>query len=248
MFVFTEERTGVALAFTDRHGGVSSGPWESLNLGTSNGDDPDAVRGNHDRVAGAFGVPADAMARMSQVHGDAVHVSDGTSPRIPVADALITTTPGLALLVRAADCLPVLMADTEAAVAGAAHAGRPGLACAVAPATVAAMRERGASAITAWLGPRVCGRCYEVPQAMRAEVAAVAPSAWSETTWGTPALDIAAGVRAQLEALGVDVVDLADAVGRSAACTLENEHLYSYRRQGRRSGRLGGLVRLTGPA
>jgi copper oxidase (laccase) domain-containing protein len=76
----------------------------------------------------------------------------------------------------------------------------------------------------------------------------VAPSAWSETTWGTPALDIAAGVRAQLEALGVDVVDLADAVGRSAACTLENEHLYSYRRQGRRSGRLGGLVRLTGPA
>jgi hypothetical protein len=55
-------------------------------------------------------------------------------------------------------------------------------------------------------------------------------------------------VRAQLEALGVDVVDLADAVGRSAACTLENEHLYSYRRQGRRSGRLGGLVRLTGPA
>jgi copper oxidase (laccase) domain-containing protein len=83
---------------------------------------------------------------------------------------------------------------------------------------------------------------------MRAEVAAVAPRAWSETSWGTPALDVGAGVRAQLEALGVHVVDLADAMGRSAACTLENDDLYSYRRQGQRSGRLGGLVRLTGAA
>jgi copper oxidase (laccase) domain-containing protein len=215
VFVFTEDRPGVALAFTDRHGGVSSGPWESLNLGTSNGDDPDLVRSNHERVADAFEVEADAMARMSQVHGAAVHVSDGTSTRIPVADALVTTTPGLALLV---------------------------------PATVAAMRELGATAVTAWLGPRVCGRCYEVPAAMRAEVAAVAPRAWSETSWGTPALDVGAGVRAQLEALGVHVVDLADAMGRSAACTLENDDLYSYRRQGQRSGRLGGLVRLTGAA
>ena len=246
MFVFTEDRPGVALAFTDRHGGVSSGPWESLNLGTSNGDDPELVRRNHGRVADAFGVPAEAMARMSQVHGDVVHVSDGTSTRIPVADALVTTTPGLALLVRVADCLPVLLADAGTAVAGVAHAGRLGLTCAVASATVSAMRERGAAAITAWLGPRVCGRCYEVPAAMRAEVAAVAPRAWSETSWGTPALDVGAGVRAQLEALGVDVVDLADAMGRSKACTLENDDLYSYRRQGQRSGRLGGLVRLTG--
>ena len=248
MFVFTEDRPGVALAFTDRHGGVSSGPWESLNLGTSNGDDPDLVRSNHERVADAFEVEADAMARMSQVHGAAVHVSDGTSTRIPVADALVTTTPGLALLVRAADCVPVLMADAGAGVAGVAHAGRPGLVVSVVPATVAAMRELGATAVTAWLGPRVCGRCYEVPAAMRAEVAAVAPRAWSETSWGTPALDVGAGVRAQLEALGVHVVDLADAMGRSAACTLENDDLYSYRRQGQRSGRLGGLVRLTGAA
>jgi YfiH family protein len=248
VFVFTEDRPGVALAFTDRHGGVSSGPWESLNLGTSNGDDPDLVRSNHERVADAFEVEADAMARMSQVHGAAVHVSDGTSTRIPVADALVTTTPGLALLVRAADCVPVLMADAGAGVAGVAHAGRPGLVVSVVPATVAAMRELGATAVTAWLGPRVCGRCYEVPAAMRAEVAAVAPRAWSETSWGTPALDVGAGVRAQLEALGVHVVDLADAMGRSAACTLENDDLYSYRRQGQRSGRLGGLVRLTGAA
>lgn len=238
----------MTLAFTDRHGGVSSGPWESLNLGSSNGDDPDLVRSNHDRLANAFGVPADAMVRMSQVHGDVVYVSDGTGTRIPVADALVTTTPGLALVVRVADCLPVVLADPGAAVAGVAHAGRQGLVCAVVPATVAAMRERGATAISAWLGPRVCGRCYEVPTAMRAEVTAVAPRAWSETTWGTPALDVGAGVRAQLEALGVDVLDLADVVGRSAACTLENDDLYSYRRQGQRSGRLGGLVRLTGAA
>jgi YfiH family protein len=246
VFVFTESRPGVALAFTDRHGGVSTGAWESLNLGTSNGDDPELVRRNHDLVAGAFGVPPGSMARMSQVHGDVVHVSDGSSDHIPVADALVTTTPRVALLVRAADCLPVVLADPEAGVAGVAHAGRQGLAGSVVPATVAAMLELGATTLTAWLGPRVCGRCYEVPAALRDEVAAVAPRAWSETSWGTPALDVAAGVLAQLHDLGVDTVDVADSLGRSAACTLENDDLFSYRRQGQRSGRLGGLVRLAG--
>jgi YfiH family protein len=243
VFLFHEDRPGVSLAFTDRHGGVSSGPWHSLNLGTSNGDDPVHVARNHDRVAAAF--DTSSLARMSQVHGNAVaHVDEASTADIPVADALVTSRRGLALLVRAADCLPVVLADAEAGVVAVAHAGREGVVRAVVPAAIAAMRELGAAAITGWLGPRVCGACYEVPAAMRDEVTAAVPATWSQTSWGTPAVDVAAGVLAQLRELEVAAVDLADSLGRPAACTVENEDLFSYRRQGQRSGRLGGLVRL----
>ena len=244
MFLFTETRPGVAVAFTDRHGGVSSGPWDSLNLGTKTGDDADSVARNLDRVATAFGVPATSVARMTQVHGHVVHVVEAADHEAPVADALVTTTPDLALLARVADCLPVVLADTAAGVVGIAHAGRQGVVSAVVPAAVAEMRAYGATDITAWLGPRVCGCCYEVPAAMRDEAVAAVPQMWAETSWGTPALDLGAGVHAQLRELGVATVDIADTLGRSAACTLENENLYSYRRQGSESGRLGGLVRL----
>ena len=103
------------------------------------------------------------------------------------------------------------------------------------PAAVARMRDLGAARITAWLGPRVCGACYEVPAALQAQVGAVVPESVSTTSWGTPALDIGAGVRAQLAQLGVEVVDV-------AACTRESPHLYSYRRDGAAAGRFAGLV------
>jgi hypothetical protein len=122
-------------------------------------------------------------------------------------------------------------------VIGAAHAGRPGLVAGVGPATVAAMRELGAEQICAWVGPHVCGSCYEVPAQMRADVAAVVPEAQAETSWGTPSRDVGAGVVAQLRAAGVDVVD-------ASRCTREDDDLYSDRRQGTESGRLAGLVRV----
>jgi len=134
-----------------------------------------------------------------------------------------------------ADCVPLLLADVDRRVVAAAHAGRPGLVAGIVPATVARMRELGAARIVAWLGPSVCGRCYEVPADMREQVAAAVPASFSETSWGTPAVDVAAGVVAQLEAGGVEVVD-------AFRCTLEDDDLYSYRRQGTASGRLGGLV------
>ncbi|NYV75166.1 laccase domain-containing protein, partial [Streptomyces sp. UH6] len=100
-----------------------------------------------------------------------------------------------------------------------------------------AMTERGAdpSRIVARTGPSVCGRCYEVPERMRAEVAAVEPAAYAETSWGTPAVDVAAGVHAQLERLGVRDV------GRSPVCTMESHDHFSYRRD-RATGRLAGYV------
>ena len=153
---------------------------------------------------------------------------------MPTADGVVTTRDDVALCVRAADCLPVLLAGDG--VIGAAHSGRPGLYAGVVPAAVEAMRELGASRITAVLGPYVCGSCYEVPAEMRAEVAARVPAASAETSWGTPSLDVGAGVRAQLAELGVEVID-------ATRCTIESEDLYSYRRKGRLSG--GGRPRQT---
>jgi polyphenol oxidase len=155
----------------------------------------------------------------------------------PVADGLVTTRDDVVLMVRVADCVPVLLADLDAGVVGAVHAGRPGLVAGVVPRAVATMRELGATHLRAWVGPHVCGACYEVPEGMRADVSAAVPEAYAETSWGTPAVDVGAGVLAQLRSEGVSVVD-------ASRCTLEDEDLFSYRRQGRTSGRLAGLVRL----
>ena len=140
------------------------------------------------------------MATMHQVHGNDVEWVDvaGTQPD---ADALLTDVVGLGLLVRVADCVPVVLAVPDEQLVGVVHSGRLGLVSGVVPAAVDALRERGATRIEAWVGPRVCGRCYELPAAMAESVAAAVPEARSTTSWGTPAADIGAGVVAQLIAL-----------------------------------------------
>lgn len=183
------------------------------------------------------------FARLSQFHGnDVVTVTTvpvaGPLDDVPHADAQVTTLPGVGLMVRVADCVPVLLADATAGVIGVAHAGRLGTQLDIATATVEAMRELGASRITAWIGPYICGRCYEVPAAMQAEIAAAVPETLAETSWGTTALDLGAGVRAQLERAGVTVLE----VGR---CTREDPELHSHRRDGAAAGRLAGLVWLS---
>lgn len=237
MYSHRTSRGPVDLAFTDRFGGVSAVPFDSLNLALGGEDDPDATAANLARLLADF-APGAALADMRQVHGATVATVDGSGDR-PDADGLVTTSPDVVLLVRVADCVPVLLADPDAGVLGVAHAGRPGLAAGVVPATVARMRELGAAEITAWVGPHVCGGCYEVPEAMREEVGDLVPAAVATTTWGTPSLDIGAGIRAQLADAEAAVVDL-------ARCTRESADLYSYRRDGARAGRLGGLVRLRG--
>ncbi len=99
------------------------------------------------------------------------------------------------------------------------------------------MRDLGASTIQAWVGPHICGSCYEVPEAMQQQVASQEPASLSTTSWGTPALDIGAGVRAQLERVGVAVTDV-------SRCTLESPDLYSHRRDGAGAGRLAGVIRM----
>jgi len=236
---------GAHFAFTDRWGGVSAVPYDSLNLGGAVGDDPAAVHANRARAAEALGRDPQRVVWMNQVHGRDTAVVDrpwGQDP-VPAVDALVTTRADLTLAVLTADCVPVLLADPVAGVVAAAHAGRPGLVAGVVPAAVATMTEQGARAdrITAVIGPSVCGKCYEVPAAMRDAVAAVVPEAFATTSWGTPAVDVSAGVRAQLAHAGVRVADA------PAACTLESPDHFSYRRESV-TGRLAGYVWLDGTA
>lgn len=189
-----------------------------------------------DRHLDAIGVECGARpALMNQVHGAEVHVVADGSSLTPVADALVCTMESMALLVRVADCVPVLLADPDRGIIAVAHAGRVGLSLGVVAATVATMRRQGARDIDAWIGPHICGSCYEVPLEMRAEVAAAAPASFAVTRKGTPALDIGAGVASQLHALGcrTTVID---------GCTLEDARWPSYRRDGAAAGRMAGVI------
>ncbi|WP_175408887.1 peptidoglycan editing factor PgeF [Streptomyces sp. TRM64462] len=231
---------GAHFAFTDRWGGVSAVPYAELNLGGAVGDDPAAFRTNRKLAAEHLGIDPGLVVWMNQVHGRDVAVVDGPWPaeaEVPQGDAVVTARRGLPLAVLTADCVPVLLADPVAGVAASAHAGRPGMVAGVVPAAVETMITLGAepSRIVARTGPAVCGRCYEVPEAMRDEVAAVEPAARAETSWGTPAVDVVAGVHAQLERLGVQDRQA------SPVCTRESDDHFSYRRD-RTTGRLAGYV------
>ncbi|WP_299556016.1 peptidoglycan editing factor PgeF [uncultured Tateyamaria sp.] len=150
--------------FFTRKGGASSGIFAGLNCGTGSSDQTEIVAINRSRVAEAIGVNAEKLASVHQVHSsDAVHVTTAPDPK-PKADGLVTATPGLALSVLTADCQPVLFADADAKVIGAAHAGWKGAQTGIMEATVNAMVDLGAARerIHAVIGPTISQRAYEV--------------------------------------------------------------------------------------
>jgi len=174
---------------------------------------------------------------MNQCQGSDIVVVDGPwDGEAPKADGVVTTSTDLALAVLVADCTPVLLVDQVAGVAAAVHAGRPGMMSGIVGLAVDAMTDLGARSIRATVGPSVCGRCYEVPESMRAQAASISPSAAATSWQGTPAIDVAAGVVEQLRARSV-------AVQRISGCSRELEQLFSFRRQ-HRTGRYAGVVRL----
>lgn len=251
MFAVRESRRGTAgtvdIAFTDRFGGRSGGPFASLDLSASAPGRAEEIARNLAALASAFGVAR--FARMRQVHGADVRIVDVNDVRrmnagAPVVDApvpiepsdgLVTDQPGVALCVLAADCAPVVLCDADAGVVAVAHAGRQGVVAGIIAATTAAMRDLGATRIDAFVGPSICSGCYEVPAAMREEVASVEPAAFSTTRWGTPSVDVPGAVTSQLRVAGCQVTDL-------ARCTMESADLYSYRRDGANAGRHAGIV------
>jgi YfiH family protein len=221
--------------FTTRQGGVSAPPWDSLNLAVHVDDAHGKVMRNRQLLTEQLGV--DGLAFGKQVHGKGVRLvrslSNKTSRGLDDTDGLVTTTPGLALVMMGADCLPVLLAADG--VVGAAHVGRPGLVKGVLLEVVRLMREQGAGAISAVLGPGICGDCYEVPGSMAGEVEKAVAGSRSTTRQGTIGVDLAAGARAQLAREGITTT----AVG---GCTLEQpDRFFSYRRDGL-TGRHAGVV------
>jgi polyphenol oxidase len=185
-----------------------------------------------------MGVPVGSWHLMHQVHGARVAVVDEATPagaEIRGVDALVTQRPGCALVVQAADCVPVLLAGRSAV--GAVHAGRDGLARGVVQGALDRLGDLGEpiEEVHAAIGPAIGGCCYEVPAALRDEVAADHPAAGGTTRWGTPSLDLPAAVEALLAARGVSRVE------RVGGCTYEDERFFSHRRDAA-AGRQAGIV------
>ena len=226
--------TGVRAGFTSRTGGHSSAPFDTLNLGLGVGDDPTTVARNRAVLDDWVGA---RVAYATQVHGIRV-VTLSEHAGVGEADAIVSTSPDVAVAVLVADCVPVLLADASAGVVAAAHAGRRGLASGVLQATVAAMVAAGADVdrLRTATGPAIAGRSYEVPAELRDEIADVLPVTAATTSWGTPALDLPAGVEAVLRGLGVRHVQV------SERDTYTDGDLFSYRRASR-TGRFAGVVR-----
>jgi YfiH family protein len=217
--------------FFGRKGGVSSGDLASLNCGIGSDDDPARIAENRRRVTEAIW-PGAALAGLYQVHGARCLIVDADSdPNArPEADALATRTPGLLLGILTADCVPVLFADAEAGVVGAAHAGWKGAIAGVTDATLDAMESLGArrDRIAAAIGPCIGRASYEVDDAFAARFAADDPENERFFAAGRPGhamFDIAAYVAARLAASGVGRI----AIGGQDTYAMADDY-FSYRR------------------
>ncbi|MBV9589538.1 MAG: peptidoglycan editing factor PgeF [Hyphomicrobiales bacterium] len=231
--------SGIAHAFFTRQGGVSEGVYASLNGGLGSGDERGRVLENRKRMAGALGVSPESFATVFQVHSPDVMVIDKPWDEgvRPIADALVTRRPGLAIAVSSADCGPLLFADEEARIIGAAHAGWKGALTGVIEATIASMEREGAQRhrIHAALGPMISRAAYEVGPEFKARFLEadaenarfLAPSTRQEEgqEGGHAMFDLPGYIAARLHEAGVGSVD---DLGR---CTYGDEALFfSYRR------------------
>jgi YfiH family protein len=225
--------SGVRHAFFTRAGGVSGGIYASLNAGVGSNDDPGHVAENRARMSATVGVPPERFLTCYQIHSPDVVVAaePWTAEGRPRADAIVTAMPGLAIGVSTADCGPVLFADAQARVIGAAHAGWRGALAGVTDRTIAAMETLGAARqrIVAVLGPMIRQNNYETGADLRDRFIATdtanarffRPAAREEHFM----FDLAGYVAARLAAAGVGIIEDID------ACTYADEEtFFSYRR------------------
>jgi len=227
----------VRAACTTRIGGVSEGPWASLNMGRSGGDGSAAVSENRRRVFAALRLPAEPCW-IRQVHGTRVARMPGEAIE-PEADASVATTPGTVCLVQAADCLPVLFCDDAGSAVAAAHAGWRGLAAGVLEATVEALPAPAAS-LMAWLGPAIGPEAFEVGDEVRAAFTAAdlqAAGAFRPAEApGKHYADLFTLARQRLQRAGV-----ARIFGGGLSTHADPQRFYSYRRDGQ-CGRMAALI------
>jgi YfiH family protein len=228
-----EQLPGIRSGFFSRRGGVSGGIFQALNVSFASGDDTAAVSQNRQRIAHHLGVEADRLSTARQVHGRRVLTLQRPWParQAPAADAIVTATPGVAIGVATADCAPILVADPEARVIAAAHAGWRGALEGILDNTVSAMEQLGAERrrCVAVIGPAISRRRYQVGEEFRARFLAgdATKHAFFEEDdekerWR---FDLPGYAAERLRALGIGLV--ADV----ALCTYEDEHrFFSYRR------------------
>ncbi len=213
--------------WTDRHGGVSAPPYDTANLSGRGGDQPAAVRENRRRVSERLGTsPPDEWWWLHQEHGRTAVLADGpVPPDTPAADALVTTTTGVPLVVLTADCAPIALSTDDAV--GVVHAGWSGLLAGVVEAAVSMLRSVGRGPVRAVLGPCIHPANYEFSRAdLDRMVDAFGPTVEGRTSDGRPALDLPAAVRAALHAVDVRAFEDVD------VCTAASLDHFSYRRDG----------------
>jgi hypothetical protein len=225
---------GAPHGFFTRQGGVSDGPYASLNCSLSSQDSRDAILHNRASAARAIGGAPGGLIGLTQVHGsEVVHVTSPWAPGAgPRADAMVTDRPDIALGIVTADCAPVLFADTQAGVVGAAHAGWRGAVAGVIEATIAAMVQLGArpARIVAAVGPCIGQSSYEVGPDLREAVLARDPAherffalGRREAHWQ---FNLSGYCSARLAAAGVRSVDALD-----ADTAADESRFFSHRRR-----------------
>ncbi len=228
---------GIRHGFFTREGGVSTGMYASRNCGLGSKDDRAAVLENRARSAADLGVETTRLITPRQAHTATVAVAAEPWPSDapPEADAIVTCTRGLAVGVLAADCAPVLFADAEAGVVGAAHAGWRGALGGILDATVAAMAALGAQQerIRAAVGPSISADVYEVGEDFKASFLAQAPDNEAffhiPQSGARPHFNLPGYIHAKLRAAGIRQID------DQSVCTYQNESLlFSYRRAQKR--------------
>jgi YfiH family protein len=227
---------GFVHGFPERTGGISTGARASLNLGVRWGDDASAVEENRRRVAAVAGYPPEALVAMRHAHGTSVWRL-GAEPAPDAFDGMVSDRPGAVLDAFAADCIPLLFADPDTAVCGAAHAGWRGTVGGVAPGVIARMREAGARAdrIRVALGPSIGPCCFEVgPEVVAPFRAALGPLPGLVVAGPRKDhIDLRVATRALLESAGVRPEHI-DAAPPSTRCN--PERFFSYRRDGQGGG------------
>jgi YfiH family protein len=242
--------SAVVHGFAERGGGVSTGRYASLNLGPLSGDDPARVRENRTRLLARAGVQRRTILAPRQVHSadvSAVRASDALPDRgVLPGDAVVSDRRDVALMILAADCVPVLMFDPERRVVAAVHAGWRGTAGAIVGQAVHVMAQQfrcRPETIVAALGPAIGRCCYEVGPDVLAAVAVATPATepWDPLPGGKGRLDLIAANVAQLRRAGVAPAHI-DATGPCTACTISR--FYSHRREGEPTGRNAAVIAL----
>lgn len=244
---FNPDGSGLVQGCFTRLGGVSRPPWQSLNTGHTVGDDLEHVRENHRRICSALGIRSTDVVSPHQVHSDAVRIVDATDRGqvCPQTDALITAATGVHLMLRFADCVPVLFYDPVRCAVGLAHAGWRGTVACIARVTVQAMVAafgcRPAD-IRAGIGPSIGPCCYEVgAEVVDAAQAAFpgAPDVVQRQPGGGWHLDLWAANRYQLAQEGLAEIEVS---GMCTAC--RTDEWFSHRAENGRTGRLAAVIGL----